>query len=102
MVGDGGLGKSPAMEAALFRRQDGERWAPIDITTDATLEAILWLSGLMPRTVFCILQTHSRGLFQALNKYRNGKGNDRESLEVLWGGSGSDLENDAGIWEAWP
>jgi hypothetical protein len=90
LVGDGGLGKSPAMWATILRSwggdaNNGARQIPIALTTDATLEA---LQLALRDNAHGVLYAADalEGLFQALNKYRNGKGNDRQALEVLWGG----------------
>lgn len=87
IVGEQGSGKSPAMEAALYRRRNGERAVPIHLTTDATMEALVLALRENVRHGVLYVADSLVGLFQALNKYRNGKGNDREFLEVLWGGS---------------
>jgi hypothetical protein len=66
-------------------------------TSDATREAIARIQAQQPERGILVTPDELAGLFKGLNQYRNGRGNDKESLLTAFDGSGLKVDRASGV-----
>ncbi|MGA7933890.1 MAG: DUF3987 domain-containing protein, partial [Kovacikia sp.] len=66
-------------------------------TSDATREAIARIQSQQPERGILVTPDELAGLFKGQNQYRNGRGNDKESLLTAFDGSGLKVDRASGI-----
>ncbi len=66
-------------------------------TSDATREAIARIQSQQPTRGLLVTPDELAGLFKGQNQYRNGRGNDKESLLTAFDGSGLKVDRASGF-----
>jgi hypothetical protein len=66
-------------------------------TSDATREAIARIQSQQPERGILVTPDELAGLFKGQNQYRNGRGNDKESLLTAFDGSGLKVDRASGM-----
>jgi hypothetical protein len=80
-----GIGSRPSRRPGSAPRKPSPREYH---TSDATREAIARIQSQQPERGILVTPDELAGLFKGQNQYRNGRGNDKESLLTAFDGSG--------------